>query len=118
MREDIFDFDVIARGHFIDSATGGDPFMIEAITIRLNHIAFNQYQDYTCFGPEEAFRTDAEWEQHKAEKEQGLVVWKKTIVDKLELFIEKRRTSVTITQAKAEVFTVIYTERLEPVPCR
>jgi hypothetical protein len=112
MKEDAFDFDVIARGNFIDTGTGGDIFRIEAITLRLNHIAYNEYLSFESFNPPECYSTDVEWEQRKAEKQQARIAWKKAVVDRLGLYGEKGAADVTITEAMSEVFTVVFMERL------
>jgi hypothetical protein len=112
MKENTFDFDVMARGNFIDTGTGGVPFRIEAITLRLNHIAYNEHLSFESFDPPECYNTDAEWEQHKAEKQQARIAWKKAIVDRLGLYEEKGKADVTITEAMSEVFTVVFMERL------
>jgi hypothetical protein len=114
MKENIFDFDVMARGSFIDNVTGGDTFKIEMITIRLNYIALNEWLDNSSFGPPECYNTDAEWEQHKAEIEQARIAWEKAIIDRLGIYEEQGKTSVTITQSPliTEVFVVFCSERI------
>jgi superfamily II DNA helicase RecQ len=107
-----FDFDVLARGSFIDNAAGGDAFRIEAITLRLNRAAFDEYLDSECSNCRECYDTDQEWKQHKAEKEQKRMAWEKTVAGRLGFSVEKGKTGVAITQAHSEVFTVVYTERL------
>jgi hypothetical protein len=112
MKEDIFDFDVLARGNFIDNATGGDSFRIEVITLRLNHIAFGEYLTSEYDNSPEHYNTQAEYEQHKVKKEHDRISWKKRIVDMLGLYEVVDYTGVTITEAQTEVFTVVHTERL------
>jgi hypothetical protein len=112
MKDNIFDFDVMARGSFIDNATGGDSFLIEAITIRLNHIALNKWQDSVIYSCPEAYNDRAEWEQIKAKKDQARAAWKKMVIDSLGLRQEEGKANVTIIKAMSEVFTVVYTERL------
>jgi hypothetical protein len=112
MKKNVFDFDVVARGSFIDNATSGDPFLIEAITIRLNHIAFNTWLAPGAYGCPEDYKELAEWEQSKAEKDLARAVWEKTVIDSLGLRREEGKESVTIIQAMSEVFTMVYTERL------
>jgi hypothetical protein len=117
MKNNEFDFDVIARGSFLDHDTGSldssgrqKVYSIEAITIRLNHIALNDWllseilnvRECYVAGPE----GDRKWEEHKAEYKARRDAWKKAVVNKLGL--DTDAGSVCITQALSEVFTVVY----------
>jgi hypothetical protein len=104
MKENVSDFDILARGSFIDNGTGGVPCMVEAITIRLNHIALGEYL-WQNPSPPECYKTDTEWERHKAVKEQARAEWKKTIASRLSL--PEGKGGVSVTEAESEVFTVV-----------
>jgi hypothetical protein len=112
MKENIFDFEVLARGSFIDSATGGDSFRIEVITLRLNHIALGEYLTSEYDNSPEHYNTQEEYEQHKVKKEHARISWKKRIIDMLGLYEVVDYTGATIAEVQSEVFTVVYTERL------
>lgn len=101
---------VIAKGAFIDNGTGnGKSYMIEATTIRLNHIALNDWILSECFNTRDCYEDGqeglAQWGEHKAECAERRKVWKAQILEALE--IESTKGSVSITQSQSEVFTVV-----------
>ncbi|MDR0719465.1 MAG: hypothetical protein LBF78_07500 [Treponema sp.] len=110
MKENIFDFDVMARGSFIDDVTG--PFKIEAITLRLNHVALDEYNDSLGHNAPECYNTHEEWMQYRARKDGELAAWEKKVIDMLGLYREQGKTGVVITQANSEVFTVVFIKRI------
>jgi hypothetical protein len=112
MKENIFDFDVMARGSFIDNATGEDLFRIEAITLRLNSIALNEYNDSLGHNAPECYDTHEEWMHYRARKDGELAAWKKKVLDMLGLYEEQDKAGAAITQAQTEVFTVVLIERI------
>lgn len=105
-----FAIQVMARGSFVDTACGKNNFVIEATTIRLNHIALNEWngsQNHNCRecyedGPD----GDLEWEAHKKERTERFDSWTRKI--KNDLGISPDDKGITITQAQAEVFSVVH----------
>jgi hypothetical protein len=116
-----FDFDIIARGAFIDDLRSGGAypeslFKIEAITLRLNHVALGDYLSSIVSNVRECYvdgpEGEKEFELHKAEYKQRFKVWKQTIIDRLGLEINKHARAF-IEQVQSEIFTVVYTARIE-----
>ena len=107
-----FAFDIIAQGSYIDQPFGDDArYIVEATTIRLNHIALNDWlmaQNNNC---RECYVDgeigDREWEEHKAEKAARYEKWKTTIIYGLGIELNLPGESISITQAQSEVFTVV-----------
>lgn len=110
-----FALQVIARGSFIDDAPDYEtPFMIEAITVRLNHAALNGWllsemsNTRGCYedGPE----GDAQFKAHKAEWADRRTTWSAQLLDLLD--IDPASSGVTIARAQTEVFTVVYIHKV------
>jgi hypothetical protein len=121
-----FDFEVIARGAFItDLRSGAHPdalFRVEAINLRLNNVAFNDYimstVDYiermkvynVLEGYPDGEEGDKRFELHKKECKHRREVWEKNIIDRLGLEIAEK---IIIKQTYAEIFTVVYIEGMK-----
>jgi hypothetical protein len=121
-----FEFDVIARGSFIDDLRSGGAypesiFKVEAITLRLNHIALGDYHDSMASNVRECYpggaEGDKEFELYKEECHRRRKVWEKTIIDRLGLETgeetEKVDRRVVIKQVGMEIFTVVYIAKMK-----
>ena len=113
---DDFAIQVIARGAYIDEGSGADKiFAIESTVIRLNHVALNTWimsrmgncRDCYVDGEE----GDREWEAHKAKMEEESEAFKAQII--YDLGIDTTDSSVCITQALSEVFTVVHIRKID-----
>ncbi|EGW36431.1 hypothetical protein [Desulfosporosinus sp. OT] len=107
-----FVIQVIAKGAFVDNGTYVDSsYLVEATTIRLNHVALNAWILSECFNTRDCYedgeKGDAEWKAHKAEYEERRKTWKDQIFEALELEIDTENEGVSITQSQSEVFTVV-----------
>ncbi len=105
-----FEIRVIAKGAFVDNGTGnGKSYLVEATTIRLNHIALNAWILSECFNTRDCYEDgeegDAQWKAHKAEYEERRKAWKAEILETLEIDSEE---GVSIAQSQSEVFTVVH----------
>lgn len=110
-----FALQVISKGAFVDNGTWVDSsYLIEATTIRLNHIALNTWILSECFNTRDCYedgeKGDAEWKAHKAEYEGRRKAWKAQIIQALE--IDTAKGSVSITQSQSEVFTVVHIRKI------
>lgn len=106
-----FAIQVIAKGSFVDNGTGnGHSYLVEAFTLRLNHIALNAWLSSHTYNCRECYETDKEWEDHKAEYKARLEAWENQIVEILE--IDPKEGSVSITQSQSEVFTVVHIRKI------
>jgi hypothetical protein len=102
-----FAIQLMSKGSFVDNGTGNDnSFLIEAFTIRLNHVALNAWILSETFSCRECYDTDKEWEDHKSEYKAKREFWNKQIIKALEIDLEAG--SVSITQSLSEVFTVVH----------
>lgn len=115
---DEFKVDVIARGSYIDQPYGEEDerFSVEAITVRLNHVALNAWFSSQMHNVRECYEDgeagDHEWEAHKAEYKRRGEEWKANVLCALAIRAEPERESISITQAQAEVFTAVHIRRL------
>jgi hypothetical protein len=115
-----FDFDVIARGAFIDDLRCGGVypeslFRVETITLRLNHIALGDYVDSIVSNVRECYADgaegDTEFKLHKGEYQRRRDVWEKTIIDRLDLETGEE-AGVFVKQVQSEIFTVVYIAKI------
>jgi len=116
-----FDFDILARGSFIDDLREPNYpealYKLETTTIRLNHIALNEYicdcHTYNC---RECYVDgevgDKQWEQRQADVKANYEAWQNKIITMLGIVLNKEKESAVITQAHSEIFTVVYTARI------
>lgn len=103
-----FAIQVIAKGAFVDNGTYVDSsYLVEATTIRLNHIALNAWIMSGTMNHRECYDTNEEWEAHKAEYAERRKAWIAQVLDVLELEIDPGKEGVSITQSQSEVFTVV-----------
>jgi len=116
-----FDFNILARGSLIDDLRApGYPkslFKIETTTIRLNHIALNEYLgDCITSNCRECYvdgeEGDKQWEQRQADVKANYNAWKNKILFMLGIALVDDKASAVITQAQSEIFTVVYTVRI------
>jgi len=101
---------VIAKGEFVDNAGGGCSFLVEATTIRLNHIALNAWIMSNTMNCRECYDTNEEWEAYEAEIAERRKAWTAQIVEALG--IDSTKGSVSITQSQSEVFTVVHIRKI------
>lgn len=102
---------LLAKGAFVDSSAGDDgSYLIEAFTLRLNHVALNAWILSETMNCRECYNTDEEWKEHKAEYKARREAWNKMIINSLGL--EPNEGSVSITQAQSEVFTVVHIRKV------
>lgn len=115
-KDNKFAMQVISKGSFIDDGVGdGRLYLVEAATIRLNHIALNEWILSEVFNCRDCYENgetgDAQWEAHKAEYAERRRVWTERITKALE--IDSDAGSVSITQAQSEVFTVVHIREID-----
>lgn len=109
--KDGFKVQLLAKGSFIDSATGdGNTYLVEAFTIRLNYVALNAWMLSETMNCRECYETDGEWEAHKAEYKARRDTWNKRVVSALG--IDPEAKGVNIAQIVSEVFTVVHIKEL------
>jgi len=112
-----FAIQIISKGAFVDNGTWVDSsYLVEATTIRLNHIALNDWILSECHNCRECYedgeKGDTQWKAHKTEYEERRKAWKARIIEALKIEIDPDRESVCITQAQSEVFTVVHIRKI------
>lgn len=109
--KDGFEVQLLAKGSFIDSATGNDKaYLVETYTIRLNYVALNDWLLSQTSNCRECYETDGEWEAHKADYKARRETWNKRVVSALG--IDPEAKGVNIAQVVSEVFTVVHIQEL------
>lgn len=109
-----FALQVISKGAFIDNGTGnGSSYLVEATTVRLNHIALNAWILSETMNCRDCYDTNEEWEAHKAEYAERRKAWKTQILEVLELEIDSDKESISITQSQSEVFAVVHIRKID-----
>ena len=105
-----FAIQVISKGSFVDNAGDGHTFLVEATTIRLNHVAQNAWIMSQTMNCRECYDTNEEWETYKSEITERGKVWKTQIIEAIE--IDSAKGSISITQSQSEVFTVVHIRKI------
>lgn len=112
-----FAIQLITKGSYIDNVVNGDSgvdernaYLIEAYTIRLNHVALNAWILSHTMNSRDVYDTDEEWEFHKAKYKARLETWNNKIIDALG--IDEASGGISITQSQSEVFTVVHIREL------
>lgn len=105
-----FSVQLVAKGAFVDEAAGERPYLIETYTLRLNHVALNDWILSECFNTRDCYEDgaagDAQWAAHKAERTKRRETWRNQILEALE--IDPCTGGITITQCQSEVFSVVH----------
>lgn len=111
---DEFAIQIMAKGSFVD-IEGDKQYLIEATTMRLNHVALNAWLDSEMLNCRSCYETGEqgrkEWEAHKAEYAERRKIWKERLLQALD--IDAKPEKVSITQSLSEVFTVVYIREID-----
>lgn len=112
-RTNDFAIQVISSGSFLDDSPGcqGKIYLVETATIRLNHIAWQEWLDTRVSNCWKDYETDLEWQAYLSKKERLL----KTFNDKIAAAVgyDSAAGSVYVTQVLSEVFTVVHIRKAE-----
>lgn len=116
IKKDDFALQIIARGSYLDAeAGGGATYMVEAITIRLNHVALQAWLLSETMNSRDCYEDgkigDAQWKSHQEEYNRRREAVTDQILDALGINIDPGNEGVSITQAQSEVFTVVHISR-------
>ncbi len=106
---DEFAMQIMANGRFEDNGTGGDKsYTVEATTLRLNHVALNEWLETKTFDSRECYADgpdgDAEWKGVQERCKARRSAFDERIKAALGIKPDK---GVFIEQAHSEVFTVV-----------
>ena len=102
-----FAIQIMAKGHFIDHSVGDkNSYIVEATTIRLNRIAFDEWLNTRVYNGRDTYNNEEQWLEYKTKKEELDNIWTNKIIE--DLGLDPKKGSVSITQAVSEVFTVVY----------
>jgi hypothetical protein len=103
-----FAIQVISKGAFVDEGTrNGSSYLVEATTIRMNHVALDAWIMSGTMNHRECYDTNEGWEAHKAEYAERRKAVIAQILAALDLEVESDKEGVSITQSQSEVFTVV-----------
>lgn len=105
---DKFSVEIIARGSFVDEVPdigGKRLYKVEAITVRLNSTALNEWILSECSNTRDCYTSQEEWIAHVTEYREKRLLWESKVEAALGV-VDKGGTK--ITQAQAEVFTVVH----------
>ena len=107
-RKNEFAVQVVAKGSFLDSdpGYGGKVYEVETATIRLNHVAMNEWIFTQVTNDRECYDTDEEWKQYLDEKKKRAEEFDRKIADALGF--DTSVASVRVSQVVSEVFGVAY----------
>ena len=104
-----FAVEVIATGGFDDEVEPGKTYRVDTKTLRLNHIALNEYIMAQVMNDRTTYETDKEWRDYLADKEK-----------KRENFIHRVASAagfpddgVSVAQVVSEIFTVAHIYKKE-----
>ena len=106
---DGFMLQVLTRGGFLDNGTHpGDVYAVEVTTVRLNYIALREWYDTYANNTRDTYETNEEWQQYQATKGAARKAFHAEVMKALGL-----EGTAIITQAHAEVFSVVQIVKLE-----
>ena len=107
-----FAIQLMAKGSFLDSdSVNGHLYLVEAFTIRLNHIALNAWIMSEMMNSRDCYSTAKEWEAHKAEYKAK----RKSVHEQIlsALGIEPNAVGISIKQIQSEVFAVVHISEIK-----
>lgn len=104
---------VLSVGSYIDDGCGnGKLYQVEATTVRLNPAAYNEWLLCHTSPDRDVYETAGEWEAAKLENTKRFDAWTKSVLSALGLCTFTG--SVCVTNAHAEVFTVVHIWQVAP----
>ena len=105
-RKESFEIEVMARGQVLDNDPGnnGAVFAIETATMRINHIAMNEYISASMWNTRDCYDSEEEWAEYKQKKEEKKEDFKRKIAEKLGY---DGKEELTVTQNVSEIFTAV-----------
>ena len=106
-KKEEFGVEIIARGAFVD--TGVEPgraYCVEIYTLRLNHVAVNEYIFTTLMNNKDCYSKHEEWLEYLDDRRAKLEEWKNRIINMVKCDVSKG--GISITQAQSEVFTLVH----------
>ena len=106
-QKDEFAVQIISTGSFLDDDPGyrGKVYMVETATVRLNHIALNEWADTNISNCRECYETHQEWMDYLAMKEARKKVFEEKVAAAVGFHAAK---GISVAQVVSEVFTVAY----------
>lgn len=106
--KDQFCVQIISAGSFLDTdpSFNGKIFLVETTTVRLNHIAMNEWIDVQIHNCRDCYDTDQEWQEYLSLKKNRENNFRAKIAAAIGL--EAAVENISVTQAVSEVFTVVY----------
>ncbi len=100
-----FALEVITKGSFVDKVDGKS-YIVEATTVRLNHVAMNAWIMSSDLNSRSTYNTDGEYRAYKDKIQTKRHTWEENVLFALDM-TRTDSQSVHIAQALAEVFTVV-----------
>lgn len=106
-KTDDFSIEVVSRGAYLDNdpGYGGKIYAIETATIRLNHVALNQWIMSATTDDRDCYETEHEWEHYRKSREAERDAFNRQVAEALGF---PNCKGVTIAQIISEVFGVAY----------
>ena len=106
-QKDEFAVQIISTCSFLDDDPRyrGKVYMVEIATVRLNHIAMNEWADTNISNCRECYETHQEWMDYLAMKEARKKAFEEKVAAAAGFHAEK---GISVAQVVSEVFTVAY----------
>lgn len=104
-----FAVEVIATGGFDDEVEPGKTYRIETKTLRLNHIALNEYIMAQVCNDRTTYENDQEWRDYLADKEKK----RENFIRRVASAVGFPDDGVSVAQVVSEVFTVAHIYKKE-----
>lgn len=106
-QKDEFAVQIICTGSFLDDDPGyrGKVYQVETATVRLNHVALNEWSDTHISNCRECYETDQEWKDYLALKEARKRAFEEKVASAVGFHATK---GISVAQVVSEVFTVAY----------
>ena len=103
-----FAVQIIASGSFEDADPGfnGKTYIVETVTVRLNHIAMNEWIFAQAYNDRQCYDSEDEYKEYLDEQEKRKAVFIQKIAK--ELGYETDGIHVNVTQIVSEIFGVVY----------
>ena len=101
-----FALQIMSVGSFVDDKSCEDAiFQVEAITVRLNPAALNEYSLAQMSNCRDCYDSYGEWNAYQEKKKLQMDEWKQKVLSAIGL--ESDLKGITIQQVQTEVFTIV-----------
>ncbi|MGN1367940.1 MAG: hypothetical protein ACI4WX_03655 [Aristaeellaceae bacterium] len=108
-----FAVEVLSRGSFVDATYPDKVYQVEAMTLRVNWVAMNDFNVFSVIMDREDFSTDAEYGEYNTKLAQARLEWRENLIHAIGL--DESQGTIYVMKVISEIFAVCQMTELKSV---